>query len=147
MRPANILISVAILSLVPAAALASEEVGVVRTLKGTASVLRAGADLKVSPGFKLMEGDKLSTGPDGSLGAFMRDDASLSLGPSSEILIERYKFKPADKEYSFLTRLFKGTICYLSGIIGKLSPESVKFETPVATLSIRGTKFGVRVDE
>ena len=47
---------------------------------------------------------------------------------------------------SIITRLLKGTSAYLSGIIGKLSPESVRFETPVASIGIRGTKFAVSVE-
>jgi hypothetical protein len=43
--------------------------------------------------------------------------------------------------------MLKGTAVYLSGIIGKLSPQSVRFETPNATIGIRGTKMLVKVDE
>jgi hypothetical protein len=37
-------------------------------------------------------------------------------------------------------------VAYLSGIIAKLSPESVRFETPVGNVGIRGTKFAIKVD-
>jgi hypothetical protein len=46
-----------------------------------------------------------------------------------------------------LVRLSSGTMAYLSGLIGKLAPESVRFETPVATIGIRGTRFAMKVDE
>jgi hypothetical protein len=36
---------------------------------------------------------------------------------------------------------------YLSGLIGKLAPESARFETPVASIGIRGTRFAVKLDE
>lgn len=135
-----------ILALMPLAAFADDAVGVIRTITGSAKVIRSGADLPVAPGFKLMEGDKLVTGPDSTLGIFMRDDASLSMGPSTEINIDRFRFSPAEQDYSFVTRVMRGTMCYLSGLIGKLSPESAKFETPVASLSLRGTYFAVKVD-
>ena len=38
-------------------------------------------------------------------------------------------------------------MAYMSGIIGKLSPESVRFETPVASIGIRGTCFVVNAGE
>jgi hypothetical protein len=38
-------------------------------------------------------------------------------------------------------------MAYLSGLIGKLSPESARFETPVASIGIRGTRFAVKTDE
>lgn len=129
----------------PLCACAAEPIGVVRTLAGSATVSRQGSELPVSPGFKLQEGDVVKTGPDSAVGIFMRDDASLSLGPKTHLALDRFRFSPAAQEYSFVSRIIKGTICYLSGLIGKLSPESARFETPVATLSIRGTYFAVTV--
>lgn len=144
MKRIAILILLALLA--PAASFANEAVGVARTVTGTVKVLRGGAELVVVPGFKLMEGDRLTTGPDSTLGIFMRDDASLSMGPNTEINLDKFRFSPAEQDYSFVTRIVRGTMCYLSGLIGKLSPESAKFETPVASLSIRGTYFAVKVD-
>ena len=140
------LIVALLLCLLPLAAFAEEAAGVVRTMTGTARVVRAGVEMPVSPGFRLLEGDKLVTGPESSLGVFMRDDASLSLGSLTEVNIDRFRFSPAEQQYSFVTRILRGTMCYLSGLIGKLSPESAVFETPVASLSIRGTRFAVKVD-
>jgi hypothetical protein len=42
--------------------------------------------------------------------------------------------------------MLKGTVAYISGLIGKLSPESVRVETPTASIGIRGTKFVVKVE-
>jgi len=42
--------------------------------------------------------------------------------------------------------MFKGTAVYLSGLISKLAPDSARFETPSASVGIRGTKFAVKVD-
>jgi hypothetical protein len=42
--------------------------------------------------------------------------------------------------------MLKGTASYLSGIIGRQSPESVRFKTPEATIGIRGTQFLVKVE-
>jgi hypothetical protein len=38
-------------------------------------------------------------------------------------------------------------MAYVSGLIGKISPQSVRFETPVASIGIRGTHFAVKVEE
>jgi hypothetical protein len=38
-------------------------------------------------------------------------------------------------------------MAYISGLIGKLAPESVRFETPVASIGIRGTCFAVKAGE
>lgn len=142
----SLLFALAIALALPAFSLADDAIGVVRTMTGSAKILRAGAELTVEPGFKLMQGDRITTGPGSSLGVFMRDDASLSLGADTDVNIDSFRFSPAQSDYSFVTRIVRGTLCYLSGLIGKLSPESAKFETPVASLSIRGTYFAVKVD-
>jgi len=38
-------------------------------------------------------------------------------------------------------------MAYLSGLIGKLAPDKARFESPTATIGIRGTRFAVRVGD
>ena len=77
----------------------------------------------------------------------MADDASLSLGPDSEITLKDYLFNPKEGKFAFVTRIAKGTFSYLSGIIGKLSPDSIRLEIPDATIAVRGTRLLVKVEE
>ena len=60
--------------------------------------------------------------------------------------MDEYVFEPQKKKMSMLMRIIKGTASYLSGIIGKQSPDTVKIKTPEATIGIRGTRFLVEVD-
>jgi len=46
-----------------------------------------------------------------------------------------------------VARISRGTMAYLSGLIGKLAPEAARFETPSTTIGIRGTRFAVNVGE
>jgi len=121
-------------------------VGSVKTLKGTASIIRNRNAVDVKIGSKVFANDALKTGSDGSMAMVFKDDTLLSLGPNSEVVINEFVFSPGEGKLSIITRLLKGTSAYLSGIIGKLSPESVRFETPVANIGIRGTKFAVSVE-
>jgi hypothetical protein len=59
--------------------------------------------------------------------------------------LEKYLFNPAKKEYDFKLNLEAGTASFESGKIGELSPDSFSFQTPEATVGIRGTKFIVKV--
>ena len=69
------------------------------------------------------------------------DDTRISLGPNSELTVDRYVYEPAQGLFDLVARLYRGTAAYLSGAIGKLSPESVQFKTPTATIGVRGTSF------
>ncbi len=122
-------------------------VGSVNRLKGTASIIRQTRVIPAQIGEKIYMMDSLKTGRDGSMGVIFKDDTLLSIGPESEIIISEFLFSPAEGKLSIVTRLLKGTAIYLTGIIGKLSPESVRFETPVANIGIRGTKFAVKIED
>jgi len=77
----------------------------------------------------------------------MTDDSTLSLGPNSELVLKDYMFNPKEGKFSFVTRMAKGTFSYISGIIGKLAPDSIRIEMPEATIAVRGTKLLVSVEE
>lgn len=128
-------------------AAADGTIGVIRTSAGSASVTRGGDVLPATTGTRIHTGDTLSTGPDGSLGVILRDDSSLSLGPGSSLVVRDFLFSPSEGKLGLLVRLSKGTMAYLSGLIGKLAPEKARFETPVATIGIRGTCFAVMAGE
>jgi hypothetical protein len=123
----------------------TETIGSVRTVKETAFILRKGKTLSAKKGLKLVQGDILKTGSGGSIGVILRDDTILTLGPGSEFVIDTFNFSPAEGKLSIVTRMIRGTVAYFSGQIGKLSPESVRFTTPVATIGIRGTRFVAKI--
>jgi hypothetical protein len=137
------------LCLLPAAdaAFAGETIGVVRTASGAATVTRGETTLPAIPGLKIMAGDTLGTGRDGSLGVILRDDSSLSIGPESRLVLRSFLFSPREGKFDLVARITRGTMAYLSGLIGMLAPEKARFETPTATIGIRGTRFAVKVEE
>jgi len=122
-------------------------IGSVKNIQGEAHITRDGNDIVAVKGEKLYQGDILQTANEGSLGVILRDDTLISLGPDTQISIDEFEFIPAQNKFSILTKMVKGIITYVSGKIAKLSPESARFETPVATVGVRGTKFLVKIDE
>jgi hypothetical protein len=129
------------------AAASDGSVGTMKMVKGPASIVRGQSVIPAVSNGKVFQGDTLKTGTDGSLGVVFKDDTIISLGPNSELVVDVFLFAPAEGKLAIVTRMLKGTAAYLSGIIAKLSPQSVRFETPVATIGIRGTRFLVKVGE
>lgn len=127
------------------AAAALDTIGTVRSSAGTAAVTRGDEDLPATAGTKLLAGDILTTGSDGSMGVILRDNSTLSIGPESRIVIKIFLFSPYEGKFGLLARISRGTMAYLSGLIGKLAPGSARFETPMASIGIRGTRFAVKV--
>jgi len=121
--------------------------GSIKTVRGTATIVRGSQPIAVALGTRVYRNDTLKTGADGSLAMVFRDDTLLSIGPDSELVVNEFLYSPAEGKLSLVTRMLKGTAAFVSGIIGKLAPASVRFETPVATIGLRGTRFAVRIEE
>lgn len=122
-------------------------VGYVRVANGEVFIVKQAERIAAKIGDPVATGDVLETGASGSLGITFRDDSRISLGPNTELSLKAYEFEPAEARLSFVARIARGTLLYISGLIAKLSPDGVAVETPVATLAVRGTRFLVRVDD
>jgi len=146
MRIAILIICALLASAINAAALDNRPIGMVKTATGDSAILREGQRLAALPGAQLFLGDQLATGPTGAMGVILRDETVLSLGPSSLTRLEHFAYEPAQGQLGMVLRVTRGLIEYLSGKISKLAPGSVRIETPVATLGIRGTHLLARIE-
>lgn len=122
-------------------------VGHVQTMKGSVTIARATALLPGAPGFEIRLGDTVQTGQPGAVGLVFLDNSTVSLGSASELLISEYAFEPRDGKFALVMRMVKGSFSYVSGLIGKLAPESIRLQLPEATIAVRGTKLLVEVAE
>jgi hypothetical protein len=124
---------------------AAATAGFVKVAEGTATVTRGNQTMPAAPGLPLEEGDVLKTGADGQLGVVLRDDTRVSLGPDTEVRIDRFVFAPAQGQLALVLKMARGVAAYVSGKIAQLSPDAVRVETPVATVGVRGTRFVAKV--
>ena len=123
-------------------ALAAEEhAALVKSVTGEVSVVRQQQHLAPVAGTTLNMSDHIVTGAHASAAIVFKDGTLLTVGPDADVLIRNYVFEPKDNAFAFSLYLAKGSAIYESGKIGKLSPASVKVETPKATVGVRGTRF------
>lgn len=125
----------------------AETIGHIQNIEGAASILRGGTTLPGSAGAVLYRGDLIRTGKPGAVGIVLTDDTTVSLGSSSELSLSEYTFDPKEGKFALAMRMIKGTFSYITGQIGKLSPDSVKVHTPDATIAVRGTKLLIQIEE
>lgn len=116
-------------------------VGSVKTLTGNPVVIRGQQTLPATFGMHLLEKDHLRTDAQSRVGFILRDGARVSLGPDSELAVEKFVFEPGKGKLELLLRMIRGVAAFVSGKITKLSPESAVVETPVGMIGLRGTKF------
>jgi hypothetical protein len=120
-------------------------IGSIKTLEGTVEIIRQGSAVYPVAGSRIFGRDTVKTGDDGSVGIILRDDTILSLGPDSTLDMQEFRFDPHKKDFSLVCRMLRGTFIFISGVIAKLAPESVKIETPDGTVAIRGTRLAVQI--
>ena len=70
------------------------------------------------------------------------DDTRLTIGPSSEMLIREFEFNPSSYAGDLAVSFLKGTMRVVTGLIGRNSPENVRFNTPTA--NDRHSRHGIR---
>jgi hypothetical protein len=124
----------------------AQDVGRVKTVKGTVYIERAGQREVALVGTGVRQADTLVTGPDGAVGVTLSDDTLLSAGPNSILVIERFVYD-GNRPGSIEAALTKGTLAVVSGRIAKQAPDAMRVKTPSAILGVRGTEFVVRASD
>ena len=144
--------SVGILALVllaapPVAAQQQSAAGRIKVVAGSAFIVRGSETIPARAGELVFAADGLRTGEGGSVGVTLRDDTRLSLGPNSEVRLDRYVYAPGNGGLGMVIKFVRGVAAYVSGRIARIAPDSIRLETPSAIVGVRGTSLAVRVDE
>jgi hypothetical protein len=121
--------------------------GRIKIASGSVFIVRGGQTIPAQAGQVVFEADTLRTGADGKLGLTLKDDTRLSLGPSSEIRLDKFAYAPAEGRLGFVLNVVKGVAAYVSGRIAKLAPDAVRLETPAAIVGVRGTTVVLRASQ
>jgi len=137
----------ALVAAATAPALAQQQTGVgrIKVASGTAFIVLQGSAIPAEVGQVVFEADGLRTGVDGRVGVTLKDDTRVSIGPASEVRLDRFVYAPADGQLGFVLKVVRGVAAYVSGRIAKLAPDSIRLETPTAIIGVRGTRLAVRV--
>jgi hypothetical protein len=120
--------------------------GRVKVATGSAVIIRGTSTLPARPGDAVFASDTLQTGADGSLGVTLKDDTRLSLGPRTEVRVERYVYAPDKGALGMVLSFVRGVAAYVSGHMAKLAPDAIRLETPAAIVGVRGTTVAIRVE-
>ena len=142
---AAIVAIVSLLVAVPARAAEPASAGQIKVVSGSAFIVRGNTVLPAAIGQRVFESDKVRTGSDGRLGITLKDDTRFSLGPNSEVHLERFAYAPAEGHLALALNVVRGIAAYVSGRIAKLSPDAVRLETPGAIVGVRGTTLALSV--
>ncbi len=96
---------------------------------------RAGDDVYI--------GDVIQTGPDGKAGITFSDGTAFNVSSNARMTLDEFVYDPNGKSNATVFSLSKGTFTLVAGQVAKTG--TMKVETPVATLGIRGTTPHVEI--
>lgn len=118
-----------------------EAAGTLKSLRGQATVERAGTRHPAQAGEPLYPKDRIRTGADGYVSVGFRDHSSLAIGPNADIDLNKYSFNPTTHQGEQQVRVRSGSMAVISGKLAKTNPEAIQFNTATVTLGVRGTQF------
>jgi hypothetical protein len=134
-----------LLWLVATAAVA--DIGSVVELKGTAVIKRGKEIITVANGTPVETNDKVET-KNGVVNIKFKDNTTVKVTENSALVIDDFVYDPKNAAGGKLSlKAAAGTVRYVSGNIAHNNPNSVKINTPTASIAVRGTDFVMAVDE
>ncbi|HLY95969.1 MAG: FecR domain-containing protein [Sideroxydans sp.] len=99
-----------------------------------------GTARKLGVGDTVYSGERIATGKGTSVSIKFADESRFSLGPNTEFMIEKFKYKQGAEEDAFHSRVLKGVFRFVSGLIAHSKGRDMTVRARVATIGIRGTQ-------
>ncbi len=93
----------------------------------------------MSSGKPVYFNDKVKSGPDGRMQVMLLDETVFTLGPNSEMYIDKFVYNPATGVGKVTASVTKGVFRFVTGKIAKNKPSNMKVRLPVGVIGIRGT--------
>ena len=125
----------------------AEAIGQIKLLSGEVALVRNSVRSPAQTGDLLEKADTLLTGTDGRVGITFIDNSRFSMGPNSQIALEKFTFNPTTHEGEFLTKVEHGTLAVISGHIAHSAQDAMQVQTRTTILGVRGTRFLVQVEK
>lgn len=123
-------------------------IGKVAEVSGDVRVVKAdGSTVVLSKDALVHQGDQIETGTGAKLGLVFIDKTTFAIGENARMVLNEVVFDPQGGNLSSVVTLLHGAFLFVTGEIGKLLPEAVVVNTPVATIGVRGTETSVLVNQ
>ena len=120
---------------------AAQSIGRVEGVAGGVSRTGESSTPRLTRGAALYRGDALTTDEGAHADLRFDDGSSFSIGSGAQITLDDFVFDPDNGKGALATTVKLGAFRYISGQIAKVAPSRIAFNTPVATIGVRGTAF------
>jgi ferric-dicitrate binding protein FerR (iron transport regulator) len=126
----------------PALAQAQSNIGVASGAKNQVEGVVSGQTQTIARGNNVFANEVVKTGVDSLAQLLFLDQTTLSVAPKSEVTLDRFVYDPSRGAGVVALRATVGAFRFVTG---SQNPNSYLIETPVATISVRGTILDILV--
>jgi hypothetical protein len=122
-------------------------IGSVKNVSGEASITTDSKKTPAQVGSPVYQGSVLQTGKNASMGVTFKDETVMSFGADTVFTVDEYLYAPTQGKLKLSSKIAKGSLNYVSGVIAKMQPDAVSVATPTGVIGVRGTQFLLKVEE
>jgi FecR protein len=121
---------------------AAEGIGSAATVSNRVEGIVGNDALVLRTGSEVYRNELLRTGAASTAHVIFLDDTNLSVGPSSEVKLDRFVYDPDRSQGAVVVRASRGIFRFVTG---SQRPQNYLIVTPIATIGVRGTIFDLLV--
>lgn len=120
----------------PSDATAAPKIGVAAAIANQVTGNVGGTTRPLTSGNEVFQDETIRTGDKANAQLLFVDETSLSVGPNSEVRLDRFVYDPTRRSGNVVLETGKGVFRFVSG---NADPRSYQVKTPVATIGFRGS--------
>lgn len=129
---------------VSAAAYGADRIGVTAASQNQVEGVMGGQTTPLRVGSPVYQNQHVRTAPSSTAQILFTDQTSLSVGPSSDVTLDKFIFDPSRTSGNVVLSATRGAFRFVSG---SQKPSNYQIRTPVATIGVRGTVVDTIVSE
>jgi hypothetical protein len=138
------LLCVVVLAMQSAVSWAETRIGVASSIKPNADGINAGNSQTLAPGSELYANETVRTGNLGQADLVFVDKTNLTVGPTSEVLLDKFVYDPTGAKGKVVLQMTRGAFRFVTGT---QDHRAYAVNTPYGSLGVRGTVVEVVVQE
>lgn len=115
---------------------ASSRIGVAAAVRNQVTATQASQQRPLAVGNPIFQNEVIRTGASSVAQLLFADQTTLSVGPRSEVTLDRFVYDPHQSAGDVAVSLASGAMRFITGA---QNPTNYSVRTPVATIGVRGT--------
>jgi hypothetical protein len=136
MRAVALAATLATIAAWPVGASAADNIGVTAAAQNQVVGVQSGTTRALAAGSQVFQDEMIRTGEQSTAQLLFLDETSLSIGPLSEVTLDRFVFNPTTGAGDVVLSATKGAFRFITG---SQNPANYQLNTPFAAIGVRGT--------